>query len=99
MRNELKRMAAFSLTLALCGCGTPADPRLLVNDNLRAACFDYGASDGEIADFIDTVESDRLNGFTLQEELESAYDFCTDDPTPDFCDTCTQAIIYQVYGF
>jgi len=88
-----------ALPLALAGCGTFGDPRLLVNDNLRAACFDYDVSDQDIADYIDAVELDRLDGFTLDEVLAAAYDFCTDDLNPDACDDCTQAIIYQVYGF
>ncbi len=96
---RMLRQILTALPLALAGCGTIGDPRLLVNDNLRAACFDYGVSDRDIADLIDIVEQDRLDGFTLDEELVMAYDFCTDDPTPDACDECTQAIIYQVYGF
>ncbi len=102
--------------LTATGCGTGVlgpDPRLLVNDDLRAVC---GFADGNIRAIIIEVDALRQRGtdkFTaLQFELSGCDRACKEgcaeqgpDCTPtillncqSICGPCAAAIVDQVYG-
>lgn len=90
-------IAVAAMAAIAAGCGTQADPRLAVNDALRAKCSDF--TDDELEAWLDVAEEDRLAGVPVSTHILAIPDGCT-GLTISFeaCETCSLAIINQVYG-
>lgn len=86
------------LTLVV-GCGTQADPRLVVNDDLRAKC--PFLSDINISSGLSETENLRLQGLNASGQKLNREDECSVIPGAGAradCNACWVAIIDQVYG-
>jgi len=103
--RKIKKIPSFFATFLATGCigyeGDLPDTRLDVNDELRIACIDYAISDSEIAAMLAAAESDRLNGISFSDEMNTwvigvCPKFPIDLQLP--CTICGSAVISQVYG-
>ena len=100
-------VGAFAIVLLL-SCGPvprgliPAgDERLQVTDTLRDACEPFGLNDIATDLLIQIVERDRLAGVSKDDNIADTVDSCRQSSDPDraaACETCSVAIIEQVYG-
>ncbi len=91
---------AILLLAGLGGCGTQADPRLQITNEIREACPD--ASDFQLAILINYFERKRLAGDSYTEQLVDVFDICKQNEDPqqyEPCKTCAIAILYQLYPF
>ena len=95
---------AVAVTLMSFSCGlepSGSDERLKVTNTLRDACESFGLADTVIGLLLQITEEDRLSGLSKEDNIADTLDSCSQSSTPDLvsaCETCTIAIIEQVYA-
>ncbi len=90
---------AILVLTCFAGCGTQADPRLQITNEIREAC--PGATDFELAILINGFERKRLAGDSYTEQLIDVFATCKQEDPQQYetCKNCTVAILYQLYPF